>query len=312
MHCPICQSKEIGFFAKKNSYRFYRCASCKCIFMKILPSPLELDRYYKNNFQYQDGVLNEDIIRIQSKSILKQLSKCLPNAQTICDVGSGHGYFLDEAKKAHYVVFGIEPAKPLAQNSKKEFNLPIFAGTLTEYLKSGRKKYDIVTCIHVIEHVRNPKQFIDSLLRLVNPGGILYLETPNSDSHLLYVEKNNYTFLIPPDHLWLFSNKSIGSILPENYYIEKTRTYSSSAHLMGIVKAILGKKAAETKKEEYQIQSAHEQMNLGQNLVSWRKRMSYLLFDIILAPLFTSFLNLNHKGSILELYIKKKTNKCGL
>lgn len=309
MHCPICQSKETDFFAKKSSYIFYRCISCKCLFMKALPSLSELDEYYKNNFQYQDGALNEKIIRIQSKRILKQLLNSFPTAKTICDVGSGYGFFLDEAKKKNYEVFGIEPAKPLAKNSKQEFNLPIFAGTLTEYLKSQKKKYDIVTCIHVIEHVRNPKQFIDSLLRLVKPGGLLYLETPNSDSHLLYVEKDNYTFLIPPDHLWLLSHKSIGLILPEKYYIEKTRTYSSSEHLMGIVKTMLGKKSS---KNGSKTPSVHTQVNLGYNFESLRKRVSHLIFDTILAPLFTDLLNLNHKGSILELYIKKKAHKSGL
>jgi len=37
-----------------------------------------------------------------------------------------------------------------------------------------------------------------------------------------------------------------------------------------------------------------------------RKQLSVLLFDRLLAPLFTGLLNLHHKGSILELYIKKK------
>lgn len=280
--------------------------------MNELPTISELDEYYKNNFQYQDGALNERVIRAQSKHILKQLSKCFPAAKTVCDVGSGFGFFLDEAKKRGYKVVGIEPSKPLARNSTKKFKLSIFPGTLTEYHKSEKKQYDIVTCIHVIEHVRNPKQFIASLLQLVKPGGLLYLETPNSDSHLLYAEKDNYTFLIPPDHLWLFSNKSIDMLLPKKYYIEKTRTYSHSEHLMGIVKTIIGKKSIKTKTSEGQIPPTHAQMDLGNSVESMRKKISHLIFDTILAPLFTDLLNLNHKGSILELYIKKKTHKSGL
>lgn len=312
MYCLICRSKKTTFFTRKNIYNFYRCTSCKCLFMGKRPSAVQLDRYYKSNFKYQDGTLNERVIRRQSIQILKQLSKYCPVAKTICDVGSGYGFFLDEAQNNNYEVFGIEPSPLLANNSIDNFNLPLFLGTLNEYLKITKTKYDIVTCIHVIEHVRNPQKFIRSLLQLVNPNGLLYIETPNSDSHLLYAEKHNYTFLIPPDHLWLFSHRSIGSILPENYYIAKARTYSNSEHLMGIVKTILGKKATKAKKKECLALSAHGQMDLGQNVESWRKRVSYLLFDAFLAPLFTSFLNLNHKGSILELYVKKKTNKSGL
>lgn len=81
--------------------------------MNELPSITELDKYYKNNFQYQDGALNEKVIRSQSKHILKQLSKYFPTATTICDVGSGYGFFLHESQKRGYEVFGIEPAKLL-------------------------------------------------------------------------------------------------------------------------------------------------------------------------------------------------------
>jgi hypothetical protein len=42
------------------------------------------------------------------------------------------------------------------------------------------------------------------------------------------------------------------------------------------------------------------------------KNLTYLLFDRILAPICTGLLNTYHKGSILELYIRKKKGKSGL
>lgn len=268
--------------------------------MKKIPSKIVLDKYYENQFRYSDGLVNESIIRARCKQVLKRIRARYPFAKTICDVGSGHGFFLDEAKKQGYKVFGIEPSKQLAHTAAICYKVPQFVGSLEAYLEKYRKQFDIVTCIHVIEHIIEPKKFINSLLRLVKPKGTLFLETPNSDSHLLYAEKDKYTFLIPPEHVWIFSKESIKQLLPKNSYITSTNTYSYSEHFMGIVKKIINTNKKATKKTNSQI----DQLRNTQK-ISFKKWLSYILFDKILAPLLTPLLNAYHKGSILELYIKK-------
>jgi len=180
-------------------------------------------------------------------------------------------------------------------------------GELKKYIDTKHAKFDIVTCIHVIEHVSNPKEFISLLLQLVKPGGILYIETPNSDSHLLYVEKEQYTFLIPPEHLWLLSRHSIKKILPNNASIEYINTYSNPEHLMGIVKRLI----KGPRKLESEIKS-EKKVETNAKVSSVKKRFSFYFFDQVLAPLFTGTLNIYHKGSILELYIRKTISKSGL
>lgn len=41
------------------------------------------------------------------------------------------------------------------------------------------KKFDIVCAMEIIEHVENPKNFIQTCSSLINPGGILYLSSMN-------------------------------------------------------------------------------------------------------------------------------------
>ncbi len=306
MYCPICKSKNTNFFVKKDIYVFYRCFDCRVIFLEQLPSVNKLHSYYSKKFEYKDGLLNEAIIRKRSRAILKQIKKIYPSAKTLCDVGSGYGFFLDEAKNK-YEVTGIEPSKQLAHFADKNYHTSIYIGELKEYIRAQNKQFDVVTCIHVIEHVTDPKEFISLLLRLVAPKGILYIETPNSDSHLLYVEKEQYTFLLPPQHLWLFSQESIKALLPKKILIKHVHTYSYPEHFMGIVKRLIkGKKDVDN--------NIYKQTNtkIDNSSMSLKKRFSYLLLDQLLAPLFTGILNLYHKGSILELYINKNNDKSGL
>jgi len=57
-----------------------------------------------------------------------------------------------------------------------DFNQPDFAFLL------GTRKFGLVTAIEVIEHVESPIGFLRNVARLLAPGGIAVLTTPNVDS----------------------------------------------------------------------------------------------------------------------------------
>jgi SAM-dependent methyltransferase len=57
-----------------------------------------------------------------------------------------------------------------------DFNLPDFA------LRVGEGQFDVVTAIEVIEHIESPIGFLRNVGRLLAPGGIAVITTPNVDS----------------------------------------------------------------------------------------------------------------------------------
>jgi SAM-dependent methyltransferase len=38
--------------------------------------------------------------------------------------------------------------------------------------------YSFLTCMHVLEHVGNPREFVIEIARLLAPGGLMYIEVP--------------------------------------------------------------------------------------------------------------------------------------
>jgi len=288
--CKICKSYKTTFYHKIEKYNYYFCPRCLTIFLCHQPNINETNNYYRNKFEYSDGRLNENIMRSRSKIILKNLSKLNRYGKTLLDIGAGLGFFVEEAKKVGLKVIGIDPSKNFTPNAVLNINFEEFIRL------HPQKKFDFITLIHVIEHVRDPIIFLHQALTRLNQNGVLYIETPNLDSHLFRFEGFSYTFLTPPQHLWLFSIKSFIFITKNwsGFLIKKIATYSYPQHFMGILKSILYAKNKTTLPAK------------NTRKITVIKSVKTALFDNLFAKIFYRLLNIGNKGSILELYIKKK------
>lgn len=316
--CQICKKSKPHFYHKINHYSYYFCKNCTTLFLHPKPPSQDIIRYYKQQFTYSAGGLNEKLIRQRAKLIIGQLLLLNPKGKTLIDIGSGYGFFVNEARRHGLSAIGIEPSKKLYPTPiNRIIGVNIKNVSFEQfYLKNKTSKYDFITMIHTIEHIPNPQTLILKATKLLKPGGILYLETPNLDSHLFYTEKFNYTFLTPPDHIWLLSQKSFQLLLKTipNINVVKISTYSYPEHFMGIVKTVVKKYFNVILGTTLSIQGRTQESDSGcdpkiiayQNDKSKFKKLKYLLFDQLLAPLFTPILNIGNNGSILELYIKKK------
>lgn len=297
--CPICKGTKTSFYCQKNNYRCYVCYNCYTLYIWPPPKTEDLHKLYSGNYEYIVDDRTRARLETRALKICKILRKLNLKGKKLLDIGSGFGLFIKEAGKIFPEVLGIEPAKNLYNFSIKKLHVKAIHSSFEEFSTNNNQlKFDFITLIHVIEHVNSPKKLIFFVKKHLNKNGILFIETPNLDSHLFHHHGKNYEFLTPPDHVNLLSVKSIQKILESNpdLRITKLKTYSYPEHLMGIVKRKLGKISV----AEQLPRPSPKSKSL--NLFKWLK---YLLFDRIIAPLFTSFLNIGNKGSILEIYLRK-------
>lgn len=301
--CPLCKSTSY-LRHKVSDYKYYACGTCKTLFLSPKPNRRKIVNYYKCDFIYQAGKTNENILKSRARIIINKLKEFNPKASKLLDIGSGLGYLVVEACNNNLRAIGIEPSELLILNPSYKNAESVFNGTFDEYFKTHEKeRFDFITLVHVIEHVGNPKRLIGKALKLLNKNGILYIETPNYDSHLYKTERDNYTFLTPPDHLWILSIKTFDMLVPSDYTIKYINTYSYSEHFMGIMKRYFKGKTANIDSSSHEICLSKYSV---QHKFSLMKSVKYLVFDRFLARMLYRLLNLNCYGSILELCISKK------
>ncbi len=147
---------------------------------------------------------------------LDAMAHALNGQGRLLDIGAGGGFFLDLARELGWEVAGIEPSLQSVAYAKKRFSLDLFSGYLEDYPQNGGGFNGIHLAL-VLEHVRDPVQFLESALKLLNRWGVLWVEVPN-DFNLLQeiivsVLQKPRWWVVPEHHLNYFDFESLSALL---------------------------------------------------------------------------------------------------
>ena len=131
----------------------------------------------------------------------------------LLDVGCGSGAFLVQMAALGWRAQGIDP-DPAAVASAREAGLSVTQGTLADLdLDEHAGAFDAVTLSHVIEHLHDPAEDLRRVHRLLRPGGLLWIATPNLEALGLRRFGRDWLGLDPPRHLVLFTRASLERLL---------------------------------------------------------------------------------------------------
>jgi len=106
------------------------------------------------------------------------------NGAQVLDIGCGGGILAESMAEAGAAVSGIDMAEgPLEvarlHQIESGAEVDYQQATAEEFAASHAGRYDVVTCLEMLEHVPSPPQVIASVAELVRPGGHVFLSTIN-------------------------------------------------------------------------------------------------------------------------------------
>jgi 2-polyprenyl-3-methyl-5-hydroxy-6-metoxy-1,4-benzoquinol methylase len=103
-----------------------------------------------------------------------------PAAIRLLDVGCSSGAFLHTACRLGYQAEGVEPSADAAQTAR-EAGLKVFTGYL-EQANFPDATFDAITLIEIVEHLRDALGLMRECARILKPGGVVLVTTPNAHS----------------------------------------------------------------------------------------------------------------------------------
>ena len=176
------------------------------------PTPNNLDKYYDspNYISHSNGkkTIFEKIYQLAKECNLRSKSKIVQtytNGKKILDYGCGVGDFLVTMKNYGFSVEGFEPnpiALKQAQNKLGDL-------VSEKSILKRKETYDIITLWHVLEHIRNRDEIVQSLIDHLEPKGKLIIAVPNHTSYDAQYYGRFWAAYDVPRHLWHFSPNSM-------------------------------------------------------------------------------------------------------
>ncbi len=140
-----------------------------------------------------------------------------PPGGTVLELGCGMGHLLSWLTD-RYCVFGSD-INPWAL-SRAKLNVPegnFVLLSADDICAFSRAEFDIVIAKHVVEHLCEPEQAISEMSRVLAPGGLLILATPNLSSPMRQRKKGKWIGYKDPTHIsmrppeaWLSSLRQCG------------------------------------------------------------------------------------------------------
>jgi len=98
-------------------------------------------------------------------------------SREVLDIGSGTGIGLIGFKDIGFKVTGLEP-DGRSKSLKHHPDIDIISENIEDFLRgSGYETFNVVTMIHVLEHIYQPRKVIDGLSKLIKDEGFFMLKS---------------------------------------------------------------------------------------------------------------------------------------
>jgi SAM-dependent methyltransferase len=184
----------------------YACERCGTVQQPSLPQGDALLDLYRamQDAQY----LDEEAGRRRTN---RRLLRLIPPGGRLLDVGCGHGLLLDEARAAGFEAEGLELSRDAAAHARDVLGLTVHEHPLAQHTADP---YDAIVLADVIEHLDDPLAALDDCVRLLAPGGVLCVVTPDPSSRTARLVGAGWWGYLPA-HTYLLPRATLRDLLAE-------------------------------------------------------------------------------------------------
>lgn len=114
-------------------------------------------------------------------AVLELIRRLLPAPASVLDLAAGQGAFSVKLRDLGHNVRAVD----VSRDNWKAADIPLVEANLDSEFAlsiSPGARFDAIAAIEIIEHLENPFRFIRECAKLLKPGGLLFLTSPNVEA----------------------------------------------------------------------------------------------------------------------------------
>jgi SAM-dependent methyltransferase len=229
--CPFCDSKNIGLQDTDYTGRTIdRCAGCGAMFLNPQYSDAYLDAFYGQYVGAADlidakaALAKEPIRHVVHGHYLELIEQRIGKGR-ILSVGCGDGLEIAVAMERGWTAEGFDVDPKVTSAIAQQLGIEVRHGDFGD-APYPAGYFDCVYLHQVLEHPKNPGDYLTKIHEILRPGGILFIACPNigswssrlkSVAGKLKLKKRRGRHYDTWHHIFYYSPAALGRIL-ERYF----------------------------------------------------------------------------------------------
>lgn len=198
--CPICSSGDItpAFhvnYWRDNVFKYSDCHKCGATFANPMPSDEliskgndALVRHDQHERTMEQEFREARQAYLRGKLLARKLTHWKRKGKLL-ELGCYHGFFsLGVRENSNWEVEGLEISTELCSFMKNILGINCYLGTL-EKASLPDNHFDFIVCHDLIEHINQPKVFLEKLNSILATGGRVQIITPNAKQDLAFTRR---------------------------------------------------------------------------------------------------------------------------
>ena len=200
--CAVCGSRSTHPLADENNLHIVSCASCDYVYVNPRPSVAALEDFYREYYPPQEGLADSwggEMSAIFA-NIFGYINARYDSGQ-ILDIGSAYGHFLSQFDAQKWFATGVEPSPTATEYCRSNFpRITTFTSNFEDAdLAAG--SFVVVTSFYVVEHVFDPRDFMQRVHHLLKDGGLAVIRIPYTRPFFPFARLLRRPLMYAPMHL---------------------------------------------------------------------------------------------------------------
>lgn len=226
-HQVVGRGWDFEYDTTREEIEYLQCRSCRLIFPKGIPVEAALPVIYPRNYYAFSETENPNRIVKAIRGWMarrkgRTYTTLVPTpAAEVVDIGCGDGRLLDILKAScpqGWNYHGVDWSEQAIERIRRKGYDGLSGDVSQLHLADWEGKFDLVIMHQLIEHVRNPRDVLSNIRRILKPGGVLSVETPDIDA---------WDFRLLSRRYWA------GYHIPRHFYIFAKNNFSELARQVG-------------------------------------------------------------------------------
>ena len=226
-HCPICgPTPGTNLRYNFDPFRIVACRNCGLVFLSPRLTEKAIMKLYMDQAYYVSNVAGQgydEYLELRPnwvKTFTKRLNQVM-KYQTpgrVLDIGCGPGFFLEAAQAKGYDVYGLDPSEYIVKVAQEKFGERVKLG-LIESANYPAESFDLVVAFDTFEHIYRPLEWLEHIRRVLKPGGLIAMTTPDPSSLLARISGRGWVSFKLPEHVFYWSPKTVRRALEKDWEI---------------------------------------------------------------------------------------------